>query len=207
MARLHGSIALAAALTLSTTGALLADEIIATQPEAVVNDTPVPLGSPVATSAPGPLGRPATLPVGPYDPRLLMRTPRLRPHACGSDYSVPKRRGVAILSPIESPDHWDPPLGGHPQCVPYYPDYCKHSTHGQRIGIPGNGLGYNGPRGATSSTVGAAAPEAAAPTGADFGGYSGASQDEAALLRLGGQSGIDRAGRAPDLIDRIQTGQ
>src|SRR5579872_3672452 len=65
-----------------------------------------------------------------YNPALFVPTPILRWRACGADYRVPCQRGVAILSPVESPDHCDYVVGGKPLCVPYYVDYSPHWCKG-----------------------------------------------------------------------------
>jgi hypothetical protein len=150
------------------------------------------------------------LPAAPSDPRLIVPIPILRRHACAADYSVPKKRGVAIMSPIESPDNDCPMVGGKPQCVPYYPDYCTHPHHGRRIAIPDDGSGYCCPGSSPSGAI----PAAALPPGVDnsstYGCYSGGNQNEAMLLHLGGNSSVDPATRpadAPaDLIDLIHSG-
>ncbi|HEY5313782.1 MAG TPA: hypothetical protein VIK18_14740 [Pirellulales bacterium] len=147
---------------------------------------------------------------GPYDPQLVVPTPVLRSHACGIDHAVPRRRGIAILSPVESPDHWNPAVGGKPRLIPYYPDYCVHPWHGPRIFVPDNSPNYAarfaGVPGADASSVEAVA-ESQTP---GYGNYSGARQDESNLLHLGGFSGsdaaTDRTNGTPDVIDLIQGG-
>lgn len=141
-----------------------------------------------------------------YNPRLIVPTPVTRAHDCGQDHSTPDRRGIAILSPIESPDHYDPPVGGKTIYTQYYPDYCPHRRHGPRVLVPGNGIGYLGPRGGLG-VPGAAPPSAEPGAGpADYGAYAGASKDETALLHLGGESGAERPNPSADLIDLIQSG-
>jgi hypothetical protein len=145
----------------------------------------------------------------PSNPRLIVPVPILRRHACGADKSVPDRRGVAIMSPVESPDHDCSVVGGKPQCVPYYPDYARPGKHGPRLGVPDNGEGYGCP-GAVPG-LGAGIPATELPAGIDnasaYGGYSGASQNEAALLHLGGNAapGAEtRPAGTADLIDLLQ---
>ena len=110
----------------------------------------------------------------PTDPRLIVPVPIFRRHVCGGDYSVPNRRGVAIMSPIESPDRDCSIVGGKPQCVPYYPDYVRPGKHGPRLGIPDNGEGYCCTGAGGGSTAGVPASEL--PSGIDnssgYGGYS-----------------------------------
>jgi hypothetical protein len=170
---------------------------------ALVLATVIAVGAPAIVSAVD--GAP-----GPFDPRLIVPIPILRRHACAADYSVPTRRGVAILSPIESPDHDCPVVGGKPLCVPYYPDYCTHGSHGPRLAIPDDGRGYCCPGSAVS---GGSCPTDTLPMTATstYGIYSGANQNESALLHLGGNAMPNpQAGpcTAPaDVIDLIQTGQ
>ncbi|HEY1784834.1 MAG TPA: hypothetical protein VGG30_04765, partial [Pirellulales bacterium] len=151
-------------------------------------------------------------PAGGYDPRLIVPVPILRRHACAADYSVPMKRGVAIMSPIESPDHDCSDVGGKPLCVPYYPDYCTHGRRGPRLSIPDNGGGYCCAGPSTGGLAAGLAEQQAAvvPIGS-YGYYSGANQNEAALLHLGGNSTPDQAARPAggpaDLIDLIHSGQ
>lgn len=141
---------------------------------------------------------------GPYDPQLVVPTPAKQSHVPGTDHAVPGRRGIAILSPIESPDHWNPGVGGKPRLIPYYPDYCTHPWHGPRVFVPDNSPNYAA-RFAGVCTTGV---EAGTETSPGYGNYSGARQDEANLLHLGGFSGAggDRTNTAPDMIDMIQGG-
>ncbi len=96
--------------------------------------------------------------------------------------------------------------------MPYYPDYCTHGKHGPRLGIPDNGAGYccpGSPPG-PGAVLGYDLP-VGVESSSKYGYYTGASQDETALLHLGGRSAASSATRpsdAPaDLIDLIQSGQ
>jgi hypothetical protein len=146
------------------------------------------------------------LQAGPIDPALIVRTPVTRRHACAKDHSVPYKRGVAILSPIESPDRCPAYVGGKTVYTAYYPDYLPHRKRGDRIVIPGNGNGYlwwgeaAGVPGSTEPVEGVSR---------DYGYYSGARQDEANLLRLGGDGNMSEVAGEPaaaqaDLIDELE---
>jgi hypothetical protein len=105
-------------------------------------------------------------------------------------------RGIAILSPLESPDCCDSPVGGCYRYTPYYPGYSPDRRclvlYGQ------TNWAYSGP----SSPASGNRP-------ADYGALTGASRDEATLLRLGGNGSAPRGTYNPssrtsgDLIDRI----
>jgi hypothetical protein len=114
-------------------------------------------------------------------------------------------RGVAIMSPLESPDPCDSPVGGAYRYTPYYrgfaidrncmpPLYGTISTHGVPQPTWRAGLGQR------------AVPYASG----SYGSFSGGSQDETNLLRLGGfglaGNGSYRPyhGSSGDVIDRIQ---
>ena len=149
---------------------------------------------------------------GPYDPRLFVPIPILRRHACAADYTVPTKRGVAILSPVESPDHDCVVVGGKPRCVPYYPDWCTHPHSGPRLGIPENGAGYCCPGSPSISSMPMADPCLAGTAEAgSYGLYSGGSKHEEMLLHLGGNAAYDptlRPADAPgDLIDQLHSGR
>lgn len=116
---------------------------------------------------------------------------------------APSTRGVAVLSPVDSPDGYAPGVGGRVKSVPYYRGYLWSGSQPSRGASPG-GYGFRVPghgRGAAQAARGARA---------NYGSYSGASQDEAYLLRLGGLgSGANRPrgpghGPATDLVDAIQ---
>lgn len=104
-------------------------------------------------------------------------------------------RGIAILSPLESPDPCDSPVGGCYRYTPYYPGYSPDRRcmilYGQapwQYGIPSAQ-----PMGGRS---------------ADYGAFTGASRDEATLMRLGGNSAVGRGTYRTypgggDAIDRI----
>ncbi|MBX7073817.1 MAG: hypothetical protein K1X71_11775 [Pirellulales bacterium] len=147
----------------------------------------------------------------PFDPNLLVPTPVTRHCAFAKDHSVPYKRGVAILSPVESPDRCPAYVGGKTIYTRYYPDYLPYRKHGDRVIIPGNGYGYHGPRGKVSVTSDVASSEVDAIESSDYGFFSGARQDEESLLRLGG-SGAQPEGSpgsaAPqaDLIDMLEHG-
>lgn len=101
-------------------------------------------------------------------------------------------RGVPILSPIDSPDCYDSPVGGKVQCVPYYSGYCRDKHPMNYLGAGNNYYNLQ--------------PAGAYPTGS-YGQYSGARQDEANLLRLGGfgpGNGYVPPERKADLIDMIE---
>lgn len=151
-------------------------------------------------------GEPVVVPV---NPQLVVPTPARRSHAIGVDHKVPCKRGVAILSPIESPDFYDPPVGGKTIYTPYYPDFCPDRWRGPRVAIPGNGVGYLGPGlGVPCPTVDSIEATAAGPKG--YGDYSGAARNEEWLLHLGGMSTASASpkpsGSPPDLIDLLQSG-
>ncbi len=116
-------------------------------------------------------------------------------------------RGCAIMSPIESPDPCDPPVGGAYKYRPYYrgyaPDFCCFPPmYGTVSSYPYSGPGF-GPGGLGTRP----APYG----GANYGAFSGASRDEARLLRLGGfgaaGNGSYRPSQNVDVIDRIQSGR
>ncbi|HWB00273.1 MAG TPA: hypothetical protein VG713_17385 [Pirellulales bacterium] len=147
----------------------------------------------------------------PDNPQLRVPTPVCRKHACGMDHSVPYDRGVAVLSPVESPDRYQIAVGGKPRRVPYYVDYCPHWRLGPRVCVPGNGLKYLPPQawiaGAMPSYAG---PDGAPPEPNGYGGYSGSSQlDESMLLQLGGNSSgatdAEHVDQAPDMVDLIES--
>ena len=148
-----------------------------------------------------------------YNPALFVPTPILRRRACGADYRVPCQRGVAILSPVESPDHCDYVVGGKPLCVPYYVDYCPHWKRGPRVLVPGNGVGY-GRQMMFDVPEAASAIEGtdeAIPAAGSYGLYDGAPKDEARLFRLGGFSDEGSLPSAEqqtgDLVDMIEGGR
>ncbi|HEY1603122.1 MAG TPA: hypothetical protein VGG64_26195 [Pirellulales bacterium] len=153
------------------------------------------------------VARADSCPNGPYNPQLVVPTPICRKRACGSDYAVPYRRGVAILSPVESPDRCYYPVGGKTVYTHYYPDYCPHRKHGPRVCIPGNGYGYLA-HGHSISEHLVSEVSADGSGASEYGFYAGARQDEANLLRLGGFPGSGEAhadtGATPDLIDMIE---
>lgn len=111
-------------------------------------------------------------------------------------------RGVAIMSPLESPDPCPaPPVGGTYCPTPYYPGYCPDRRCPTIYGVPytngHDGPGYFG--------------NAPAPYGrSDYGAFTGASRDEANLLKLGGMGPSSRVNGRPyqresvDMIDRLQ---
>ena len=105
-------------------------------------------------------------------------------------------RGLAILSPLESPDPCDVPVGGCYRYTPYYPGYAPD----RRCLIL---------YGTTSWQSGPPASPALGNRPADYGTFSGASRDEAGLMRLGGNGAGGRGTYRPyhsgagDLIDRI----
>jgi hypothetical protein len=146
-----------------------------------------------------------------YDPQLIVPVPARYGRVCGTDDSVPCRRGVAIMSPIESPDHCDYPVGGKTVYTAYYPDYCANRKRGPRLWIPQNGKGYLAARGYSDHMQPAEHDIENRPeVSADFGQYSGAAENEAALLRLGGfgdPQSSESTERTPDLIDMIHSGQ
>ena len=145
---------------------------------------------------------------GPYYPQLVVPTRVLRSHACGIDHAIPGRRGIAILSPVESPDKWNPGVGGKSRSIPYYPDYCVHPWHGPRIFVPDNSPNYaaRSPGLCAAGTETVALEPGVVDTNA-YGSYSGARHDESNLLHLGGSSGAGFERTAPDMIDLIQSGQ
>ncbi|HVU85860.1 MAG TPA: hypothetical protein VHD36_00965 [Pirellulales bacterium] len=196
---------LSAALTLLITAAV-ASRVMAEDPAEPVEAAP-------AEAVPAAPSSPTFLPSFPwprFNPQLLVPTPILRRRACAADYKVPCQRGVAILSPLESPDHCDYPVGGKCVLTPYYPDYCAHRKKGPRIFIPGNGVGYFSRRGKRVAGYGEEFVDenGQAITETGYGAYQGARQDEENLLRLGGFSGedaeqIDADGAACD-VDAIE---
>ena len=117
-------------------------------------------------------------------------------------------RGVAILSPLESPDPCDSPVGGTYKIVPYYGGYlwdpcCFPPMYGPVTSYaptgPGLGKGALGARPAPYREAG-------------YGGFSGASRDEANLLHLGGFGPSANGYYRPhpgngDIIDRIEGGR
>lgn len=148
---------------------------------------------------------------GPFDPSLVVPTPVTRRCAFAKDHSVPYKRGVAILSPIESPDRCPAYVGGKTIYTRYYPDYLPYRKHGDRVIIPGNGYGYHGPRGKMHIASEVAASEVDAVDAGDYGFFSGARHDEQDLLRLGGNGSAADGAEAPvapqaDLIDMLEHG-
>lgn len=116
-------------------------------------------------------------------------------------------RGSAIRSPLESPDLCDSPVGGKYVHTPYYPGYAPdrrcplptYSTTNYGITGPGFGTGRLGSRPATYGQ-------------GNYGAYSGANQDEAHLLHLGGFGPGGKGSSQPhrgdgDVIDRIEGNQ
>jgi hypothetical protein len=111
-------------------------------------------------------------------------------------------RGVAILSPLESPDPCPaPPVGGDYCPTPYYRGYCPDRRCFVNYGMTATN-GYDGP-GLFANTP---APYARS----DYGAFTGASRDESNLLRLGGAGPSSRVTGRPyqretfDMIDRLQ---
>src|SRR5262245_56345727 len=80
-------------------------------------------------------------------------------------------RGLAIASPLECPDPCPSPVGGCYRCTPYYPGYAPDR---RCLMLYGTTAWQYGPTPALRNGT------------ADYGSYTGASRDEAALLRLGG---------------------
>ena len=110
-------------------------------------------------------------------------------------------RGLAILSPLESPDPCSSPVGGKYRYTPYYPGY-KPDRRCLTIYGATSTNGYDGP-GAFGNTP--------APYGrSDYGAFTGANKDEKYLLHLGGMGpSLSVAPGQPqratyDIIDRIQ---
>ena len=103
-------------------------------------------------------------------------------------------RGIAITSPLECPDPCDSPVGGCYRYTPYYPGYAPDRRCLMIYGT-------------SPWQYGAAAPQALGNRPADYGTFTGASRDEATLLRLSGNGGRGTYrpsyGGAGDLIDRI----
>ena len=115
----------------------------------------------------------------------------------------PRDRGVAICSPLESPDPCDSPVGGKSVYTPYYQGYapdrrCLPPMYGTVTSYAPTGPGFGA--GALGSRP--------APYGrSNFGAFSGASQDEAWLLHLGGfgpGAGSPSRPYQGDIIDRMQ---
>lgn len=111
-------------------------------------------------------------------------------------YRADPCRGIAILSPIESPDPCDCPVGGCYRYTPYYPGY---SPDRRCLMLYGQ----------TNWAYGAQSISATGSRGPGYGAFSGASRDEATLLRLGGNGAAPRGsyGISPrgsgDILDRI----
>jgi len=113
-------------------------------------------------------------------------------HAGGHLFRQAPDRGLAITSPLECPDPCDSPVGGCYLYTPYYPGYAPDRRclliYGQRP------MQYATPAPGTGP--------------ANYGAFTGASRDEATLLRLGG-NGAGRPGTyrpypgSGDVIDRI----
>jgi hypothetical protein len=103
-------------------------------------------------------------------------------------------RGIAVMSPLESPDPCDSPVGGCYRYTPYYPGYAPD----RRCMIL---------YGQSPWTYGAATSRAPGYRPADYGPSTGGSRDEAGLLRLGGNGGSAPGTYGPssggDLLDRI----
>jgi hypothetical protein len=121
--------------------------------------------------------------------------------AGGCCYKAAPDRGLAIASPIECPDPCDSPVGGCYLWTPYYAGYAPDRRcpviYGTSAGWYGNySAGVFGNRPATYGR-------------GNYGAFTGASQDEASLLRLGGRGPASTTpyhpyhGGAGDLIDRI----
>jgi len=122
---------------------------------------------------------------------------------CGCCRRADPCRGSAIRSPLESPDRFDFPVGGKDVCRPYYPGYafdhrCPMPTYtNSSYSITGPGFGPGG-LGYRPAAYGQGT----------YGPYSGANQDEAHLLHLGGfgpgGNGSSQPYRGSNIIDRIQ---
>jgi hypothetical protein len=126
--------------------------------------------------------------------------------AGGCCYRAACDRGVATMSPLESPDPCDSPVGVAYRYTPYYqgfaidrrcmpPMYGTVSTHG--VPHPSWSTGGLGQRAVPYVRGG-------------YGSFSGASKDESNLLHLGGfglaGNGSYRPyhGSSGDMIDRIE---
>ena len=112
-------------------------------------------------------------------------------HEWWTEAIAPSTRGVAIMSPVDSPDGPEPPVGGDAASIPYYCGYWQDCD--PELGVPeyqSTGL-PNAPRRRSAQAPG------------DYGSYTGASRDEAALLRLGGAgTGVARGSPAARLPGR-----
>lgn len=108
-------------------------------------------------------------------------------------------RGLAIMSPVECPDLCETPVGGCYRYTPYYPGYLPDKC--PMLYVPQSGYSVPGPGFFNNAP--------AAYGRSDYGSFTGASKDEATLVRLGGRSnaaGIYQPTNPAtgDLIDRIQ---
>jgi len=123
-------------------------------------------------------------------------------HAYGGSHCrrADPRRGIAILSPLECPDPCDSPVGGRYRYTPYYPGY---SPARRCLVLYGQ----------TNWAYATPSSQASGAGTADYGALTGASRDEATLLRLGGNGAAPRGSYGPfprgngDLLDRIHVSQ
>jgi hypothetical protein len=110
-------------------------------------------------------------------------------------------RGIAVLAPVESPDPCDEPVGGQYFHTPYYPGYAPD----RRCPVQ-----YVSPFTYGVVTTGPYVGNAPGSAKAGYGTYTGGSQDEASLMRLGGSGPSSQVPYRPlnegsgDLIDKIQ---
>ena len=114
-------------------------------------------------------------------------------HAAPPGTNWQECRGVAIMSPIDSPDPCSPPVGGRPQWVPYYTGYWRDCP-------PMNYLPPSAYWTGLSQGQGYYSP-------GSYGPYTGARRDEANLLRLGATgagNGYYPKSRPADFIDMRQ---
>jgi hypothetical protein len=109
-------------------------------------------------------------------------------------------RGLAILSPYESPDPCYEEVGGNYKFRPYYPGYAPNR---RCLLIYGGTTRY-------SRYGNTAFPDSPMTPGKDYGQFSGGSQDETGLMHLGGSGPSSQIPFQPyfpgggDIIDRIQ---
>lgn len=122
---------------------------------------------------------------------ILAMAPTARAR-CKSD----QQRGVAILSPLDSPNCCNPPVGGVCRLVLYYQGYMPDCPCCR----PRHALGTCGRSNPVWKSDGSQSGPAADQR-TDFGVYSGARHDEASLLHLGGFSSDGDGRNRPEHSD------
>jgi hypothetical protein len=114
---------------------------------------------------------------------------------------APSKRGEAISSPVDSPDGYEPRVGGTPLVVPYYSGFGLDMWSGI------NPARYR-PSGSEGIPSGPE-PKVSPRSHDNYGSYTGGNRDEVYLLHLGGSGpsaeypGAQPHRRTRDIIDQI----